>query len=77
MRAQDGGNYRGVGLGAAHQKVHVSLRGLTGLFDECAGMIAVGIHAIAVGLLQIGAFQRLQNIRVTAFAVVTKKKIHR
>ena len=57
---QDGGNHRGVGLSAPHQKLHRRLRGLAGLADQVSGTATVGVHAIARRLLQIGLGQDLQ-----------------
>ena len=74
--AQDGGNHRGVGLSAPHQKLHRRLRGLAGLADQVPGMVTVGVHAVARRLLQIGLGQDLQNLRVGPLPVVAFKSNH-
>ena len=43
-----------IGLGAAHQKVDVGVRGLAQAADQIGGGLAAGVHAVAAGLLRIG-----------------------
>ena len=76
MGTQDGGDHRHIGLGAAHQKMHGGLRGLAGRADQRPGALAVGVLAVAGGLLHIGAGQRLQDRRMRALHIITVKTDH-
>ena len=48
---EEGVNHRGIGLGAAHQKFHLSARTVTGLSDFSLGSFANVVASIAgIGL---------------------------
>ena len=48
--AQGGGDHRLIGLGPAHQKLHLGLGGGAGCPDQVPGPLAVAVHGIAGGL---------------------------
>ena len=74
--AQDGGDHRGVGQGAAHQKMHVGLRRLAGGLDLFPRGGAVFILAVAHGLLHVGAHQALHDGGVRPLQIVAVKIDH-
>ena len=74
--AQGGGDHRLIGLGPAHQKFHRGLGRAAGLPDQLPGTLAVLIHGVAGGLLQIGLGQPLQNLGRGPLSVVTLEPDH-
>ena len=73
---QHRGNHDGVGLGAAHQKLHICLLATAGFFDLLCRAGAVGIAAVAGLHLQIGVDQLLQHLGVGTGYVITFKGNH-
>lgn len=73
---QSGGDDGGVGLGAPHQKLHRSLRGLAQVPDEPPGPVTVRVHPVAGGLLHVGASQGIQKGGVAPLGVVTFPSNH-
>ena len=74
--AQGGGDHRLIGLGTAHQKLHRGLGRIAGVPDQLTGPLAVVIHGIAGGLLQVGPSQPLQKLGRGPLGVVTLKPGH-
>ena len=74
---QNGINDGGIGLGAAHQKVHGGVGGAADLADLFGGGGAVGILTVADGLVHIGVQQLLQDGGMGAFQIVTVKTNHK
>lgn len=76
VRPQDMGDYSGIGLRAAHQKMHISCLAANGRADFGAGRLAVGIKAVARGLLKIAVNHALKNGRMAAGEIVVAKREH-
>ena len=76
MGTQDGIDDGGVGLGAAHQEVYGGVRRGAGLADLFGGGGAVGVFAVAKGLVHVGLRQPLQNGGMGAFQIVAVKTDH-
>ena len=75
MRTQCGADNRQVGLGAANEKMHVSIRAGECLFNQFACFVAVGVKAVAVSLFHVGLHEFFEDCRMAAFGVVTVKAI--
>ena len=65
-----------VGLGAAHQEMDVGVRRVAELADQVRRLLAVVIHAIAAGLLQVGIRQGLEYLGMGTFAVIVAEAVH-
>ena len=76
MGTQEGINHGGVGLGAAHQEVHGGVGSAADLADLFGGSGAVGIFAVANGLVHIGFQHFLQDGGMGALQIVTVKTDH-
>ena len=74
--AQNRGDHRGVGEGAAHQEMHIGIRGLARGLDLLPGGGAVFILAVAHGLFHIGLHQALHNGGMCALQVVAVEIDH-
>ena len=77
IAAQQRGDHRGVGLGAAHQKVHVPLRATAGRQNFFLRAVAVSVMAVAGLLFQIGLHQPPKDGRMGSFAIIVFKIQHR
>ena len=75
MRTQGSADNRQVGLGAANEKVHVSVRAIKGFFNQSARFVAVRIKTVAVSLFHVGLHEFFKDCRMAAFGVVTVKTI--
>ena len=73
---QDRGDDRGVGLGAAYQKMHVGVRGLTRGLDLLTGRRADLVLAVADGLHHIGLGQPRHDRAVCALKIITVEIDH-
>ena len=63
-------NHRQIGLSSSHQKMDGQSFILAELTDFFRGPGTVGIHAVAGGLLQVGAGHGLQNFGMAALTVI-------
>ena len=75
MRTQGGADNRQVGLGAANEKMYVSVRAGEGFSNQFACFVAVWIKAVAVSLFHVGLHELFQDCRMAAFGVITVKTI--
>ena len=75
--AEDGGNDRGVGLGAAHQEVDIGLRRLAGGPDLLPGGVAVLVLAVAHGLHHIRFVQLCHQGGVGTLQIIAVEIDHR
>ena len=73
---QDAGDDGGVGLCAAHQKVHIGPLVVHGGADFFARAFAIRVQPVACGLLQIGSRQPFHDGRMASGQVVIPKKRH-
>ena len=73
---QNGSDHRGVGLGAPHQKVDLGLGLLAKGQNGFPGLLAIGIGAIAGGLLQVGFLQGCQDAGMAAFGIIALELDH-
>ena len=71
--AQNAAYDRGVGLCAAHQKMHLGMGCLASFLDEAACVLAMRVLAIAHVLFHIGTRKSAQNFGGTALVIVTLK----
>ena len=70
MTPQQSVDDRGVGLGAADQKVHLGLRGSAGLADELPGVFRMEVAAVPRTLLEIGFGEAAHHFGMRPFHVV-------
>ena len=73
---QNGGDHGGVGLGAAHQEVNVSLRRLADGADLLPGRRAVLVLAVAHGLHHIGLVEPRHHAGMSALQIVAVEIDH-
>ena len=73
---QDGGDDGGVGLGAAHQKMHVGLRGLAGGLDLLTRRLTVLVLAVAHSLDHICLVELLHHIGMGTLQIVAVEIDH-
>ena len=76
MGPQDGGDYRAVGLGAAHQEVHRGLWYGAEFSDALRRQAAEGVLPVAGRLDLVGPGDARQHGRVGAFHVIAVKSDH-
>ncbi len=72
-RPEDAVNDGGVGLCAAHEKVHGCVWAAARLPDAFARTCGVGVEAVAGCLFHVGLKQALKDLRVRAFHIVAVK----
>jgi hypothetical protein len=65
-----------IGLGAAHQKMHIGMGGMAQIPDDLGSFLAVGIYAVADRQLQIGAAERIHNHGMGTVGIVIFEKEH-
>ena len=75
MRTQGSADNRQVGLGAANEKMYVSVRAGEGFSNQFACFVAVRVQAVAVGLFHISLHELFQDCGMAAFGVITVKTI--
>ena len=75
-RAKGGGNDDGISLGAADEKMHRGLGAMEQVADELCGVFAMGVKAIAGGLLHIGLNECVKDCGMAAFKVIAVKTKH-
>ena len=75
MRTQGGADNRQVGLGAANEKMYVSVRAGEGFSNQVTCFVAVGVKAVAVGLFHVGLHEFFKDCRMATFGVVTVETI--
>ena len=76
MGPQSRGDHRQIGLGAPHQKVDLGLGLLAKGQNGFPGLLAIGIGAIAGGLLQVGFLQGRQDAGMAAFGIIALELDH-
>ena len=64
------GDDGGVGLGAAHQEMNLTLRAVTCLQDLPLRALGVRIVAVTVQLFEVGLSEPLENLRMGPFRVI-------
>ena len=68
--AQGGRNNGHIGLGAAHEEVHLQIGIPARLLYALARRFAIVVFAVTNGLLHIGFHEALHHFRVCAFVIV-------
>ena len=73
---QESGDGEEIGLGASRQEMDVRFRGGADTADGLPGGAAHGVQGVTAGLLQVGVHQGLEDLRVSALAVVIAEAVH-
>ena len=75
-RSEQSVDHRGVGLCATDEEVDVRVAHLTGVTDLFFGLVAVGVVAVATGLLVIGVEEAVQDFGLHAIVIIAFKRNH-
>ena len=70
MRTQRCRNDGEIGLGSPHQKLNVNVLPAALLTNQGAGLVAIGVHAVAPCLLHVGRHHELHNFGMGSFRIV-------
>ena len=65
-----------IGLCSADQKLHINILAATGLTDQTSCLVTIRIQTIPWGLIHVCLNQALQNLRMSAFCIITLKFYH-
>ena len=75
-RSEQRVDHRGVGLCAADEEVDFSVTHLAGVPDLFLGLLAVGVVAVATGLLVVGVEEPVQDFGLYAIVIIAFKRNH-
>ena len=65
-----------IGLCAANQKLHINILTAAGLTDQTSRLITIRIQPVSRGLIHICLYHTFQNLRMSAFCIITLKLYH-